>query len=180
MPTVAGHAELNSSWFSNRWTLTQGDRELADVVRLGRLYVSAVDMPGVGRFHIEPHGDGVVRMVDDGDNELARIRRLSWVGRRWEIDSLGYTYELNSDPRPRRWHIAIANAPLATLEGSMISYNHVRIDAGLAMPVTAVLLAWHVIARPWEAAAEPRGLIPASRRQETRPASGPRPSPPVP
>jgi hypothetical protein len=32
----------------------------------------------------------------------------------------------------------------------------------MTVPVPAVLLAWHVIARPWEAANEPRHLVPAS------------------
>ena len=162
MPTVAGQAELTSPWFSNRWTLSQQGNVLATLRRMGRIYVSAADIAGAGRILIEPCGQGTVRAVDASGEEIAHIERQSWLGRRWEISGLGYAYELVSDPRPRRWHIGVSNAPVAELSGSLISYNHVTIDTGLALPIPVVLLSWHVIARPWEAAAEPRGLIPAA------------------
>lgn len=160
MPTVVGSAEMTSRWFSNRWALRQGDRELASVRRLGRIYVSAADLGEGGRLLIEPCGQGTVHAVDAADEEVARIERRSWLGRRWEISGFGFQYELLSDPRPRKWHIAVSNAPIADITGSLASYNHVAIECGLALPVPAVLLAWHVVARPWEAAAEPRGLVP--------------------
>ncbi len=163
LPTITGDAELRSPWMSNRWTLTQRGETLATIRRLGRIYVSAVDLAGAGRLLIEPCGQGTVHALDANGAEVARIERQSWLGRRWWITGLGYNYTLVSDPRPRRWHITIANAPVATIEGSLMSYNRVDIRANLSLPPTSVLLAWHVIARPWEAATEPRGLIPVSR-----------------
>jgi hypothetical protein len=164
MPMITGEAELTSPWFSNRWTLTQQGTLLASLQRLGRIYVTAADLGEGGRLLIEPCGQGTVHAVDAAGDEVARIERKSWLGRLWEISGDRYVYELISDPRPRKWHIALANATFADLRGSLISYNHVRIASGLGLPIPAVLLAWHVIARPWEAAAEPRGLIPVGAR----------------
>ena len=65
-----------------------------------------------------------------------------------------------SDASPRRWRIEVGGSPLAEIRGSLISYNTVTIDAPLAIPTAVAVLAWHVIARPWEAAAAPRGLVP--------------------
>ncbi len=161
MPTLAGEAELTSPWFSNRWVLTQAGKTLAKLERMGRIYVSTADLGEAGRLLIEPCGQGTVHAVDASKEEIARIERQSWLGRRWEISGLGFTYELLSDPRPRRWHLGVSNAPITEIAGSLTSYNRVSIRSGLAIPIPAILLAWHVIARPWEAAAEPRGLIPA-------------------
>jgi hypothetical protein len=161
-PTITGEATLTSPWFSNRWTLHHHDHVLAEVKRIARTYVSVVDMGEHGRLTLEPSGRGMVHALDQDDKEIGRITRQSWLGRRWELDGMGFTYELISDPRPRRWHLAVANAPVTYLAGSMFSYNHVRVHSPMTVPVPAVLLAWHVIARPWEAANEPRHLVPAS------------------
>ncbi len=159
-PTVAGVAELTSPLFSDRWELAQDGRTLAQLRRFGRIYASAADLGEGGRILIEPCGRGTVRAIDADGNEIARIERQSWLGRLWEISSPDYTAYLISDPRPRKWHIGYANAPVAEIAGSLLSYNHVTMSCRLAVPIPTLLLAWHVIARPWEAAAEPRGLIP--------------------
>ncbi len=166
MPTVMGEAELTSPLFSNRWTLTQQGTVLASLKRLGKIYVTAADLGAGGPLLIEPCGQGTVHAVDGDGDEVARIERASWLGRLWEISGDRYVYELVSDHRPRSWHIALANAKIADIRGSLISYNRVRVASGLGLPVPALLLAWHVIARPWEAAAEPRGLIPVARPQQ--------------
>ena len=36
-----------------------------------------------------------------------------------------------------------------------------KFDNQVAVPLSALLLSWHVVARPWEAAAEPRVFVPA-------------------
>lgn len=162
MPTITGEASLLSHLFSSRWRLVQYDQVIAELRRLGRIYVSTADLGPAGRLIIEPAGQGTVRAIDERDQEMARIVRTSWLGRRFEITGLGYRYELVSDPRPRRWHIEIAHAPVTEITGSLVSYNNVEVKSSLAIPVPAVLLAWHVVARPWEAAAEPRGLLPAA------------------
>lgn len=160
MPMLAGDAELTSPWFSNRWVLAQAGNTLASLRRMGRIYVSMADLADGERLLIEPCGQGTVHAIDASNEEMARIERQSWLGRRWEISGFGFAYELLSDPRPRRWHLGVSNAPITEIAGSLISYNRVTIRSGLAVPIPAILLAWHVIARPWEAAAEPRRLIP--------------------
>jgi hypothetical protein len=164
-----GHVDLRSPWFSNRWRLYQDDTPLVELRRLGRIHVSTATLPNGDRWLIEPHGTGVVRALDHNGVEFARIVRRSWLGRRWDVTSQAYAYELVSHPRPRRWMIQIGGADAAVISGSLISYNRVRINAIVAVPMSAVLLAWHVIARPWEAAAEPRGLVPAPRPAEAAP-----------
>jgi hypothetical protein len=160
---VYGELQLRSPWFSNRWRLVQADKELARITRLGRIYVSTVEMPDGTRWLQQPCGTGVVQAVDEAGNEFARITRRSWIGRRWDVTSPFFGYELVSDPRPRRWHIQVGGASAATMTGSPVSYNHVDVAASIGVPLAAVLLGWHVVARPWEAATEPRGLIPVRR-----------------
>ena len=160
---VYGKLELRSPWFNSRWELRQDDQRLARLQRLGRLYVSRVELPDGCRWMLEPHGTGVVRAVNSDGTEIARVERLSWLGRRWNLVSQAFNYELDSHPRPRAWAITIGGATIAEIRGSLVSYNKVRVNALLGVPLAAVLLAWHVIARPWEAAAEPRGLVPAAR-----------------
>ena len=88
-----------------------------------------------------------------------------------------YNYELISDRRPRAWTISLGGSPIADFRGSLVSYNHVRGNSLIAVPMSAVLLAWHVIARPWEAAAEPRGLVPVQQPAAERRSIGPQPYP---
>ena len=156
---IYGDLLMRSPWFSNRWRVIQQGQVLASVRRLGRIYVSVVDLPGGSRWVLQPSGNGVVQALDDTGTEFARITRRSWIGRRWEITSPHFGYELVSDPRPRRWHVAVGGAAAATMTGSLVSYNRVDLKASIGVPLAAALLGWHVVARPWEAAAEPRGLI---------------------
>ena len=170
-----GSAEMRSPWFSSEWRLTQGGREIAEMRRHARMHVSTVTFAEGERWLLEPQGWGVVRAMDSGETEIARVVRRSWIGRRWELTAPAWAYELVSDPLPRRWHFAVGNVAVAQIAGSLFSYNRVRIDTTLAVPVAAVMLAWHVIARPWEAAAAPAGLVPAAQPQAggQRPAPGP-------
>ena len=153
---------------SSHWTLRQGGKVIGELTRMGRTYVSAADLGDMGRMILEPCGTGVVHAVDE-HGELARITRNSWLGRLWEITGARYNYDLVSDPRPRRWHLEVANGRVTDIAGSLVSYNHVRIHSALTVPISAILLSWHVIARPWEAIAEPRGLVPIPRRRGTGP-----------
>jgi hypothetical protein len=167
---VTGDIQLRSPWFSSQWRVIQNGAELAAIYRLGRIYVSAVKFDDGTRWTLEPYGAGVVRVVDAGGNEVARIIRRSWIGRRWDIVSTQFAYELVSDPRPRRWSIQVGGSKTADIKGSLVSYNRVDVRASIGLPLSALLLAWHVIARPWEAAAEPRGLVPVrvTRAQTAR------------
>lgn len=112
---------------------------------------------------LDPHGTGVVRALDDDGNEFARVVRRSWFGRRWDLVSQHWNFELASHPRPRAWAIEIGGAPAAEIRGSLVSYNAVDVNAMIGVPLAAVLLSWHVIARPWEAVAEPSGLRPVEK-----------------
>ena len=174
---LVGDFELTSPWFSNQWQLTQHGSELAQIERLGRVYVSVVTLPDGSRWALAPHGQGVVRVVDADGGEFARITRRSWAGRRWELTSMMYNYDLISDRRPRAWTIAIGGSPVAEFRGSLVSYNQVRGNSLVSVPMSAVLLAWHVIARPWEAAAEPRGLVPVQQPSAEPSPRGPQPFP---
>ena len=158
---VTGEITLESPWFSSQWRMAQGDRELARIRRLGRLYVSDVQLADGSEWLIEPAGPGIVRAVESPGVEIGRVERRSWIGRRWDLSSQQFAYELISDPTPRRWFISIGGAPVAQIRGSLVSYNTVTVSTSIGVPLVAVLLTWHVIARPWEAAAEPRGLVPS-------------------
>ena len=174
---LVGDFELTSPWFSNQWQLIQDGNQLAQIERLGRVYVSIVTLPDESRWALAPHGQGVVRVVDANGDEFARITRRSWAGRRWDLTSMIYHYELVSEPRPRAWNISIGGSPVAAFRGSLVSYNNVRGRSMVAVPMSAVLLSWHVIARPWEAAAEPRGLVPVREPDGERRRMGPQPYP---
>ena len=141
---VYGSAQLRSPLMSSRWRLDGADGEIATLRRLGRLHISRLYLPGGEEAVLVPEERSVVTALDDAGDELARITRTSW---------------FVSDPRPRRWQITVGGTPVAQITGSLVSYNRVDIEAPLGVPVLVVALAWHVIARPWEAAAAPSTLV---------------------
>jgi hypothetical protein len=147
---------------SNRWRILGNDGEMATLHRLGRIHISRIYLPNGEEAVLAPEERSAVVALDTEGEELARITRTSWFGRRWEVTSKRWAYELISDPRPRRWQIAVGGTSVAQITGSLVSYNRVDIDAPLGVPLLAVALAWHVIARPWEAAAAPSTLVATS------------------
>jgi hypothetical protein len=156
---MTGDLELRSPLFSNEWVLRQGDVEVARLRR--RNYSSIVDLAAGGRGVIEPVADGTVHATV-ADREVARIRRRSWLGRHWEITGPGFAYDLFHRSTPRRWRLTLANGTIGEIDGAPMSYNRVRFHNQMAVPLSAMLLSWHVVARPWEAASEPRVLVPAA------------------
>lgn len=166
---ITGSVELVSPWFSNEWELVSAGGILATMQRLGRIHVSTVTLPDDSRWIIEPAGTSTVRMLDGPDHEIARIVRQSWWGRKWAVSGGRFGYDLVSHPVPRRWRFEVGGSTIAELAGSPFSYNRVRVESMLALPLPALLLGWHVIARPWEAAAAPRGLVPAPRPKPDNP-----------
>jgi hypothetical protein len=150
---------LVSPFLSSRWQLLSNGAVLADLERSGRLHVSRLTVPNGEIAVLTPHEQGVVVALDEDGTELARITRRSWLGRRWEIESKKWAYDLVSNPRPRRWHVTIGGTPVAQVSGSIVSYNNIMIEAPLGVPILVIALAWHVVARPWEAAAAPATLI---------------------
>lgn len=171
---VNGSVELRSPAFSNTWQLMGDDGTLvATLQRHGRMHVSTVRFSDDSAWLIEPRGWGIVCALEEGETEIARITRRSWMGRRWDLTSPTWAYDLVSDHMPRRWHLAVGSVEVARIAGSPVSYNRVRVTTNLAVPVATVILAWHVIARPWEAAAAPAGLVPVREpRPSPRPATG--------
>lgn len=164
--TVSGTAYLDSPFMSSLWRLVDGNGEVAQLRRLGRLHISKVFLPNGEEAVLTPHGQSVVLALDPDGGELARITRTSWFGRSWDVTSKRWAYELKSDPRPRRWQITVGGTSVAHISGSLVSYNKVNIEAPLGAPILVVALAWHVIARPWEAAAAPGTLIAAPTSDE--------------
>ena len=158
---VYGAAELRSPPLSSRWQLTSDGHELATLRRIGRLHISRIYLPTGEEAVLTPHERSSVVALDSEGSELARITRTSWFGRKWDISSQRWAYQLVSYPRPRRWHVAVGGTSVAEINGALLSYNRVRIDAPLGVPILVVALAWHSIARPWEAAAAPATLIAA-------------------
>lgn len=164
---VYGTAQLVSPLMSSRWQLIAGDETVAELQRSGRLHISRIRVPNGEEAVLTPHEQSVVVALDSDGTELARITRRSWLGRRWDIESKRWAYELISHPRPRRWHVTVGGTPVAQIEGSLFSYNRVNVDAALGIPILAVALGWHVIARPWEAAAAPTTLVAAQPDEES-------------
>jgi len=160
---VLGTTDLRSPLFSNRWSVSNGGRVVAVARRHPRLHTSTVVFDDETRLLLTPTGHSVVSAMSTDESEVARITRTSWWGRHWQITAQHFSYELVSHPRPRRWMFAVGGSSVAELRGSIVSYNRVRVESNIGVPLIAVLLGWHVIARPWEAAAEPGGLIPAAR-----------------
>lgn len=160
--TVYGTAELVSPLMSSRWRLISKGEEVAQLRRFGRLHVSRIYLPTGEEAVLTPHEQSVVQALDPDGEELARITRTSWFGRSWDIASKRWAYELKSDPRPRRWQVVVGGTSVAQISGSLVSYNRVKVEAPLAMPILVLALGWHVIARPWEAAAAPTTLVAAT------------------
>ncbi len=173
--TLVGHAEMRSLAFSSEWRLIQGDDELAVVRRFARQHMSSVRLTDGTVWTIAPQGWGTV-LAAEGGVPFARIVRRSWLGRRWEISTIGFATDLLSRPAPRRWRMAIGGESIAELAGSALSYNRLSIDALIGVPVAALVLAWQVLARPWEAAAYPVVLVPERGEQAPPEAAHPEPA----
>jgi hypothetical protein len=158
-PQVVGESRFTSRLFSNRWSLIHRGTTVAELLRDPLRHTSMVVLPDGIRIDLTPSGWGTIEATV-GDEALARIDRRSWWGRRWQIEGLGFSCDLTSDPAPRRWTFRIGGEPVGHLAGTLWSYNRLRVQSDVVMPVHALALAWHVLARPWEQAAAPRTLVP--------------------
>lgn len=158
-PVVVGECRFDSALLSNRWSLLQAGTELAQLRRDPTRHTSSGTLTDGTVLELIPAGWGTVELTAD-DTALARIDRRSWWGRSWDISGTGFGCELTSDPMPRRWTFRIGGEPIGRLAGTPWSYNRLTVHTDVSVPVHAIVLAWHVLARPWEAAAAPRSLIP--------------------
>ncbi len=162
-PVVIGDCRFESRFFSNRWRLVQRDAVIAELRRMPSRHMTMLHLPDQQPVELRPARWGTVIAADPDGNERGRIERQSWWGRRWEISGSGFACALTSDPLPRRWTLRFGTEPVARLSGTPWSYNQLAVHTDVAVPVTALALAWHVLARPWEAAAAPGALIPVRR-----------------
>lgn len=160
IPTVVGDCRFESALFSNHWRLQQGKSVLAQLQRVPSRHLSLVRFADGPLVELRPAGWGTVIAVQ-GDVEVGRVVRRSWWGRRWELSGSGFACDLTSDLVPRRWSLRFGTEAVGRLAGAPFSYNHLRVHTDLAVPVVALALGWHVLARPWEAAAAPGALVPA-------------------
>jgi hypothetical protein len=156
---IPGESRFLSFPFSNEWVLAQGDRSVATLRRFPRRHTSTVRLGDGRTFELEPQGWGTVVALE-GDTERGRITRRSWWGRAWDLTSVSFGYGLTSDLVPRRWTLRVGNEPVGRFAGTPFSYNRLRVTTDVAVPVLPLALAWHVLARPWEAAAAPGSLVP--------------------
>ena len=164
LPVVIGTARFTSGFMSNRWTLSRADEMLAEMRRIPSRHVSEAVLSTGVRYEIRPESWGTVVAEADDGAELGRIVRTSWWGRSWDLTAPGFACALTSDPLPRRWSLRIGTEPVGALKGSAFSYNRLTVHTDVAVPVPALTLAWHVLARPWEAASAPVALVPGERR----------------
>jgi hypothetical protein len=159
MPALTGTARFDSAMFSNEWRLISNDREVARLRRVPTRHTSVVALERDRRFDIRPEGWGTV-VAFEGDQERYRIERRSWLGHRFEVSGSGFAAEVTSDLTPRRWTIRVGGEPVGRIAGTLWSYNVIEAHADIAVPVGALALMWHVLARPWEAASAPGVLRP--------------------
>lgn len=155
---VIGEARFTSKVFSNRWqVLVHGEPE-ATLQRDPSRHLSSVRFADGTTLELVPEGWGTV-VARAGDEEWGRITRTSWWGRSWDLNARGFACELRSDPLPRRWSIRVGSEPVGALTGGLFTYNHLDVHTDIGVPLTALVLAWHVLARPWEQAAAPGSLV---------------------
>jgi hypothetical protein len=145
---------------SNVWMLHHGDTLLARLIRVPSRHTSEVAFPNGRLLELRPEGWGIVTATSDDEQIWGRILRRSWWGRAWDIEGQGFAIALTSDPIPRRWSLRIGGEPVGRLAGGVVSYNRLDVHTDITVPVAALALAWHVLARPWEQAAAPGALVP--------------------
>ncbi|MGZ8785814.1 MAG: hypothetical protein ACXW1Y_09670 [Acidimicrobiia bacterium] len=149
----AGSGEMRSALFSRTWEL----RKAGSLIAVGRRHVwqrrSEVALIDGRRWLISPTGWGVGALTE-WDEVLARGERQNWLGRAWGLNGESFGYELRARSMTlRKWSIDLGGGEIARLDGGVASFNRMRIEADLPLPLEAVMLSWHIIVRAWEAAA---------------------------
>jgi len=157
---VYGACRFESALLSNRWRLVQGRQVLAELQRVPTRHISLLRLPDRTLIELRPSGWGTV-IAYRGAEEVGRVARRTWWGRHWELSGPGFACALSSDPLPRHWSLRYGNEPVGHLRGGWLTYNRLDVQTHVAIPVASLALAWHVLARPWEAAAAPGALVPS-------------------
>jgi hypothetical protein len=167
LPAVVGTCRFESALMSNRWRLLQDRTVLAEAQRVPTRHISILRLADGTGLELRPAGWGTVVALA-GEQEVGRIVRRSWWGRRWQLSGQGFACDLVSEPLPRRWSLRFGSEAVGRLSGGLLTYNHLQVHTDLAVPVVSLALAWHVLARPWEAAAAPGALVPAAAASSYR------------
>jgi hypothetical protein len=158
-PAVLGDCRFESRFLSNHWRLLKGDEVIAEMTRVPARHISVVHLPDGSEQVLRPANWGTVAAFEQGE-ERGRIVRASWWGRSWEVATPEFACTLSCDPPPRRWSLRFGSERFGRLSGTLFSYNRMEVHTDLMVPITALALAWHVLARSWELAAAPGQLLP--------------------
>ncbi|NQV05832.1 hypothetical protein HQ535_04720 [bacterium] len=159
VPVVIGETEARSNFMSNKWVLTSAGNRAATLTREPTRHTSYVVLADGTDLVLAPDAWGTV-VAMSGDTEVGRATRTSWLGRSWEVSGPTFSANLTSDPIPRRWKLRLGREEVGQFSGGVLSYNRLHLHSVIAVPVVVVALAWHVLARPWEAAAAPGVMVP--------------------
>jgi hypothetical protein len=157
MVPFGGSGEMRSAFLSRDWEL----RKDGGLIAVGRRQVwrrtSEIELSDGRHWLIRPAGWGTVELTER-DDVLARGERLNWIGRAWDLSGESFAYELRAQSMAlRKWTIELGGGPVAHLNGGVASFNRLRIEANLPVPLEAIMLSWHIIVRAWEAAASAAG-----------------------
>ncbi len=155
---VKGPIQARSPFLSRIWEFRGPDGPLAKVQRSVRDRSSRIILTDESEWQIEPAGWGRLVLSDETGETIGEATRDSLSGRSWQISGRAFGYDLTVDSMlRRRWSLGPSGSPIATLHGGILSFNTMRIETGLPIPLEALLLAWHPIVRAWEAASAGRG-----------------------
>lgn len=154
---VKGPIRARSPFLSRVWVFSGPDGNLATVRRSVKDRSSDISLPDGTEWRIEPGGWGRL-ILKEGEMTIGEATRESLSGRSWQVSGQTYGYELGVDSMiRRRWSLGPSGSPIATLHGGTVSFNTMRIETGLPVPLEALMLSWHPIVRAWEAASTGRG-----------------------
>ena len=154
-----GTVTIASPWLSRVWRFSDRTGLIAQATRNVANRTSQIELADGRQWTLVPDGWGTIRLVERGQI-IGTAEREDFLGRRWELRSDRFSYQLESESMiRRRWSIGPIGSPFAELRGGLISFNKMVLDAGLPIPFEAVALSWQAIVRPWEAAAT--GIGPA-------------------
>jgi len=153
----SGTGDMRSTLFSRAWELRKDGALIAVASRRVWRRTSEIELSDGRQWLISPSGWGIVELTAR-DEVLAKAERANWLGRAWDLTGESFGYDLRAQSMAlRKWTIELGGGPVARLDGGVASFNRLRIEANLPVPLEAVMLSWHIIVRAWEAAASAAG-----------------------
>lgn len=154
---VSGPIQARSPLFSRVWSFIDPSGPLGRATRSVTGRTSEIVLTDGTRWLIKPSGWGHL-VLTERDRQIGEASREGVSGRRWQVSGQSFSYELGVDSMlRRRWQLGPTGSPIATLHGGIVSFNTMRIETGLPVPLEAIVLAWHPIVRAWEAASAAQG-----------------------